>query len=101
MATDIKTANSHKLLEKVFNSDHTANKRVSGAFLRRKVFDQYNLLLDQINTYYEPAALDADKDKALERMGVLIKRSAPYSAFIRWCILDDAELSEALEGLMD
>ncbi|WP_145181920.1 HNH endonuclease [Pseudomonas sp. URMO17WK12:I11] len=101
MVTDGRTVRSCQLLEKVFNSDHTANKRVSGAFLRRKVFDQYNLLLDEIGSYYEPAATDVDKERALERMKVLIRRSAPYSAFIRWCILDDAELSEMLEGLMD
>lgn len=101
MQADVKTMSTCSLLDKVFNSDHTANKRVSGAFLRRKVFDQYNLLLDEINYYYDPAATDADKNRALERIGVLIKRSAPYSAFIRWCILDDAELSAMLEGQMD
>jgi len=101
MDSDDKTISSCRLLEKVFNSDHTANKRVSGAFLRRKVFDQYNLLLDEIGDYYDPAATDGDRKRALERMGVLIRRSAPYSAFIRWCILDDEELSAELEGLMD
>jgi hypothetical protein len=85
----------------VYNSDHTVNKRVSGAFLRRKIFDQYNLLLDQINAYYNPVATAYERDVSLERMQVLIHKSAPYSAFIRWCILDDAELSDLLVGFMD
>lgn len=101
MSTDVKVLDSCRLLNKVFNSDHTANKRVSGAFLRRKVFDQYNLLLDEINSYYDPAATGADKERALARMGALIHRSAPYSAFLRWCILDDAQLGELLQSLMD
>ncbi|MCS4314479.1 hypothetical protein M2397_004799 [Pseudomonas sp. BIGb0381] len=92
---------SRRLLDRVYNSDHTVNKKVSGAFLRRKIFDQYNLLLDQINNYYNPVATDMEKELSLERMQKLIHRSAPYSAFIRWCILDDMELGELLVGYMD
>lgn len=101
MLTDARTINTCQLLDKVFNSEHTANKRVSGAFLRRKVFDQYNLLLDQIGAYYHPAATDLDKENALKRMSVLAERSSPYSAFIRWCIMDDEKLGSKLEEMMD
>jgi hypothetical protein len=101
MCTDSKVELSRQLLERVYNSDHTVNKKVSGAFLRRKVFDQYNLLLDQINCYYNPVSTDGEREISLERMQKLIHRSAPYSAFIRWCILDDAELGDLLVSFMD
>lgn len=101
MSTDPKVELSRQLLERVYNSDHTVNKKISGAFLRRKVFDQYNLLLDQINCYYDSISTDGEREISLERMQKLIHRSAPYSAFIRWCILDDTELGDLLADFMD
>ena len=101
MSTDPKVELSKQLLERVYNSDHTVNKKISAAFLRRKIFDQYNLLLDQINSYYNPVSTNGERETSLERMQKLIHRSAPYSAFIRWCILDDAELGELLGDFMD
>ena len=101
MRNDDKTIETQELLDKVFNSDHTVNKRVSGSFLRREVFKQYNLLLDQINDYYSPVATRNDKQIALERITVLIDRTSPYSAFIRWCILEDNELKPLLIELMN
>ncbi|NCE92259.1 HNH endonuclease [Pseudomonas sp. L13] len=100
-SADPKVELSQKLLDRVYNSDHTVNKKVSGAFLRRKIFDQYNLLLDQINSYYSPVATDLEKELSLARIQKLIHRSAPYSAFIRWCILDDIELGELMSDYMD
>ncbi|MEK2608937.1 HNH endonuclease [Pseudomonas shirazensis] len=101
IAADDKTINTCKLLDKVFNSDHTVNKKVSGAFLRKKVYEQYNLLYDQVNKYYSPIATLRDKEDAIERIKVLMLRSAPYSAFIRWCVLDDEGLGELLGADMD
>lgn len=100
MRDDGKAIETQELLEKIYNSEHTVNKRVSGSFLRRKVFKQYNLLLDQINLYYAPIATQEDKKRAIERMQVLIDRASPYSAFIRWCILEDEELRPLLAELM-
>ena len=101
MRSDEKTHSTHQLLDKVYNSDHTVNKKVSGAFLRHKIFAQYNILLDQINAYYSPIAVQAEKNLDVERIKILIQRSAPYSAFIRWCILDDVELAPLLNDFMD
>lgn len=101
MRDDEKSRETVELLEKIYNSEHTANKRVSGSFLRRKVFDQYNLLLDQINAYYAPVATPEDKKRAIARIQVLIDRASPYSAFIRWCILEDEELGPLFVKLMD
>lgn len=93
---DAKTQLTAELLNKVFNSDHTYNKKVSAVSLRKKVFAQYNLLFEQMNEYYKPLALPRDKEDAIERIKLLLKASSPYSAFISWCILEDDELGPML-----
>ncbi|WP_122435287.1 HNH endonuclease [Pseudomonas viridiflava] len=101
MIENEQATSSRNLLDKIYNSDHTVNKKVSSSFLRTKIFDQYNLLLDQISDYYSPTATDIEKHTAVEKMKILIKRTQPYSAFIRWCIIEDEKLCEILIDLMD
>lgn len=101
MNDDDKTTETQELLDKIFNSEHTVNKKISGSFLRRKIFDQYNLLLSQISDYYSPVATPADQESAIDRMKVLINSSSPYSAFIRWCVLEDNKLGPLLESQMN
>ncbi|MGL6274726.1 hypothetical protein ACSZME_02635 [Aeromonas dhakensis] len=86
-----------ELLDKIFNSTHTPNKTVSASFLRKKVFSQYNLLLDLLDEYYRDTVLPQEQEIALERMKLLVKPSAPYSAFLSWCILEDDELCPLLK----
>jgi len=88
---------TQELLNKIYNSEHTVNKKVSGSYLRKKIFDQYNLLLTQINNYYNPVATQAEKDATIERIKLLISKEQPYSAFMNWCILEDDKLSQLLE----
>ncbi|MBV1839305.1 HNH endonuclease [Photobacterium ganghwense] len=99
-ATDDKTKLTAELLDKVFNSENTPNKAVSSAFLRKRVFDQYNLLLSQLNNYYKPMALQEEKDDAVARIKLLLKPSSPYSAFISWCIMEDEELGPMLHDFI-
>ncbi|MBA6245028.1 MULTISPECIES: HNH endonuclease [unclassified Psychrobacter] len=94
---DDKTKLTAEFLNKVFNSDHTPNKAVSSSFLRRRVFDQYNLLLEQLNNYYSPTALLEEKAITVERIKRLLKPSSPYSAFISWCVIEDSELGPILQ----
>ncbi|MFJ4246648.1 HNH endonuclease [Pseudomonas sp. NPDC089741] len=98
---DPRTIKTSELLVKVFNSDHTVNKRISSEFLRDKVFKQYNLLLDQMDSYFDPLAMADDKNKSIDRMRMLIQKRMPYSAFIRWCILEDNILGPLLVDDMD
>lgn len=89
-----------EFLDRVFNSEHTPNKAVSASFLRTKVFSQYNLLLQQLNAFYDPVALPQEKDMAIERIKLLLKATAPYSAFISWCIMEDEELAPMLHDFI-
>ena len=97
---DDKTNLTAELLNKVFNSEHTPNKAVSSSYLRRRVFDQYNLLLTQLNNYYDPVALPKEKAVAIERIKLLLKATSPYSAFISWCIIEDKELEPILRDFI-
>lgn len=97
---DDKTKLTAELLNRVFNSEHTTNKAISSVSLRKKVFEQYNLLLTQVNNYYNPVALPKDKEDAIERMKLLLKPSSPYSAFISWCIIEDSELGPILQDFI-
>ncbi|WP_024692806.1 HNH endonuclease [Pseudomonas syringae] len=101
MNSDEKTISTLRLLDRVYNSEHSVNKKVSGKFIRTKIFDQYNLLFTQINAYYSPVATEQDQAQALSRMQKLIKKSEPYSAFVRWCLLDDQKLGPMLSEYMD
>lgn len=92
---------TQELLNKIYNSEHTVNKKVSGSYLRKKIFDQYNLLLTQINSYYNPVATQAEKDAIIERIKLLTSKEQPYSAFMNWCILEDDQLSQFLEEAID
>lgn len=94
---DKKTRLTAELIERVFNSEHTPNKTVSASFLRKKVFQQFNLFLDLQCKYFDELTLPAEKEIALERMKLLIKASSQYSAFISWCVLEDDELAPLLD----
>jgi hypothetical protein len=94
--SDEKTRLTTELIGKVFNSTHTPNKTVSASFLRKRVFQQFNLFLDLQRDYFAELTLPAEKETALERMKLLIKASSQYSAFISWCVLDDDELAPLL-----
>ena len=97
---DDKTKLTAKLLDKVFNSEHTVNKEISSSFLRKRVFDQYNLLFKELNNYYAAMALPEEKAIAVERIKLLLQPSSPYSAFISWCIIEDSELEPILQDFI-
>ena len=99
-STDHKTQQTADLLCKVFNSAHTINKAITSAYLRAKVFEQYNRLYIQMNKYYDPVSLPIEKETAIERIKLLLKPSASYSAFISWCIIEDSELGPMLKDFI-
>lgn len=97
---DEKTKLTAELIEKVFNSTHTPNKKVSASFLRKKVFKQFNLFLDLQIQYFNVLTLPVEKETVLDRMKLLIEPSSQYCAFISWCILDDDELAPLLDNFI-
>lgn len=97
---DDKTQRTAELIDKIFNSSHTPNKAISAAFLRTKVFNQYNLLLEQSRIYHDSMALPEQKVIAIERIKLLLSPTSPYSAFINWCIIEDQVLGPMLKDFI-
>ncbi|WP_029687032.1 HNH endonuclease [Tatumella saanichensis] len=98
---DEKTEITAKLLNKVYNSDHTISKKLTSATLRSQVTKATQKLIRNINEYYEEDTPQQQKDFLIEKMKMLIRREAAFSAFCRWIIMDDHELSAILEPFMD
>ncbi|ABZ74646.1 conserved hypothetical protein [Shewanella halifaxensis HAW-EB4] len=98
---DARSVETEQLLEKIYNSDHTVNKAVTGSYLRKKINTQFALFHKWLNVYYAEDALEAEREDALERIQVLMSDQSQYSAFIKWCILDDEDLNELLGPLIN
>lgn len=90
-----------ELLDRVFNSKHTIEKAITGEELRRRIFKKAYKILEHQNTYFDDESPQADKDIALERLKVLMKKEQAFSAFLRWLVIESPMLAELLEGEMD
>lgn len=93
LSNDTKTLNTAKLLDKIYNSEHTVNKEITGSFLRRKIYDQLEILLRNIRDYIAPDATPSEKEVAIEKMKLLSSPESEFSAFMKHSILDDQELN--------
>ncbi len=88
-----------ELLDKVYNGRISVNKSVSGEFLRQKIFESLNRLQDLVRKWYSLESLPHEKEDAILRMRQLIKPDAPYSAFMRDVLFEDAKLKYLVDEL--
>jgi len=98
---DTKTIQTAELLKRVYNSDHTISKRLTSAALRSQITRTTQKLIASMNEYHEVDTPDQQKLLLIEKMKMMIKKSSAYSAFCRWIIVDDSELSQILIPYMD
>ncbi|MNG96476.1 hypothetical protein D3C79_555450 [compost metagenome] len=101
MAADDKTTETADLLDEIFNTEKTINKKITGKYLRKKVFHKYNRFLELVNEYLDDELPQERKDEALVRLQVLMSRKQEFSAFIRWVVLEDEYLHELLGNSID
>lgn len=101
MAADDKTIETADLLDEIFNTEKTINKKITGKYLRKKVFHKYNRFLELVNEYLDDELPQERKDEALVRLQVLMSRKQEFSAFIRWVVLEDEYLHELLGNSID
>lgn len=101
MSEDSRTVETAELLDEIFNTDKTINKKITGKYLRKKIFQKYNRFLELINTYFDDELSQKSKDDALERLQVLVSKKQEFSAFIRWIVLEDAQLAGLLGPHID
>lgn len=101
MNNDEKTLETGRLLDEIFNTEKTINKKISGKYLRKKIFQRYNRFLELVNTYNDDELPQNRKDDALERLQGLVSKKQEFSAFIRWIVLEDEQLNELLGEYID
>ena len=101
MEDDGQVNETAELLYEIFNTDKTLNKKITGAYLRKKVFKSYNRVLELANRYFDNETPEERKNDALERLQVLMNKKQEFSAFIRWIVLEDAKLYELLGEFID
>lgn len=89
MADDDKTRETAELLDEIYNTDKTINKKITGEYLRKKIFNKYNRFLELVNTYIDDELPQEEKDNALMRLRSLVSKKQEFSAFIRWIVLED------------
>ncbi|MDM2848783.1 hypothetical protein OGX83_09790 [Citrobacter sp. Cpo074] len=81
--------NTASLLDKIYNSEHTINKEVTGSFLRKKVFDEMiDLTIHMIN-YLKKDTLEIERPTILLRIKKLTESESPFSSVATSQILED------------
>ena len=98
---DAKALKTAELLDRIFNSVHSPSKRIGAANLRHKVYEQCELLLQHVNNYFKGDSIEDERSLAIEKIRHLLRRDQPYSAFMRWIILEDEKLKPIFDGELD
>jgi 5-methylcytosine-specific restriction endonuclease McrA len=98
---DACTIETENLLDRIYNSENTVNKSITGSFLRKKIHTQYIIFIKWVTKYYAGDALETERIEALERIKVLMSNQSQFSAFIKWCVLEDEDLFERLGTYID
>ena len=101
MIDEPKTKETALLLNEVFNTDATINKKITGVYLRKKVFAKYNRFLELVNQYYDEELPMDVRDGALTRLKQIVSKTQEFSAFIRWVAKEDERLNTALAPHFD
>lgn len=101
MHDDEKTKETAKLIDEIYNSEKTVNKKITGQYLRKKVFQRYNRFLELVNCYFDEELSREKRDDALGRLRSLVSKNQEFSAFIRWIVLEDEFLFELLGESID
>lgn len=94
--SDVKTLNTSNLIRNIFNDTNTGNKGITVVSLKKRVFAQYNIFLEYLNTYLDPQSLPKDKKSALEHLKHMMSVEQEYSAFLRWAVIDSPKLYDLL-----
>lgn len=101
MCDDSKTRETAALIDEIFNTDRTINKKITGQYLRKKVFQRFNKFLELVNRYLDEELPQETRDEVLARLRVQMSKKLEFSAFIRWIVLEDEFLSGLLESSFD
>lgn len=96
-----KVHNTVTLLHKCFNEDNTALRGITRANLAENLFEHYTKLLSYRLTIVNRASTPTEIQVAVEKIEVMLSDRYEFSAFWRWCVLEDSTLSQHLEHSLD
>lgn len=89
--------NTVELLDRCFNEDNTALRGITRANLSENLFKHYTKLLSHRLVIVNRESTDRDIQDAVERIEIMLRDNYEFSAFWRWCVMEDRQLREKLE----
>lgn len=89
--------NTVELLDRCFNEDNTALRGITRANLSENLFKHYTKLLSHRLVIVNRESTDRDIQDAVERIEIMLRDTYEFSAFWRWCVMEDRQLREKLE----
>ncbi|HHX8374254.1 TPA: HNH endonuclease [Vibrio alginolyticus] len=93
---DPRVHNTVELLERCFNEDNTALRGITRANLSENLFRHYTKLLSHRLVIVNRESTDRDIQDAVERIEIMLRDTYEFSAFWRWCVMEDRQLREKL-----
>ncbi|MEP3349672.1 MAG: HNH endonuclease [Marinomonas sp.] len=94
---DPRVHNTVELLDRCFNEDNTALRGITRANLSENLFKHYTKLLSHRLVIVNRESTDRDIQDAVERIEIMLRDTYEFSAFWRWCVMEDRQLREKLE----
>jgi len=97
---DESTQSTAELIYRIFNEDNTGNKRVTSAYMKKRLFSEYATFVRHINKYIDPNTIEDDKTQAVLHIRHMVREAQQYSAFLRWVALNDPTIYALVEDII-
>jgi uncharacterized protein (TIGR02646 family) len=97
---DESTRSTAELIYRIFNEDNTGNKKVTSAYMKKRLFSEYATFVRHINKYIDPNTIEEDKTQAVLHIRHMVRDAQQYSAFLRWVALNDPMIYALVEDII-
>ena len=98
---DPKTIKTAELISKIFNLRDTGNRRIVNGKIKMSLFNRLNIFQEDYLEYLNQTTPIERKEYLLEKLKRHVSKETDFSAFIRWMVHEDYDLSEILEPYFD
>ncbi|MBC3436088.1 hypothetical protein HU735_11760 [Pseudomonas sp. BW16M2] len=97
---DESTRSTAELICRIFNEDNTGNKRVTSAYMKKRLFSEYATFIRYVNAYIDQNTIKEDRDRAVLHIRHMMRDAQQYSAFLRWVALNDPTIYALVEDVI-
>ncbi|WP_207869390.1 HNH endonuclease [Pseudomonas sp. 51_B] len=97
---DESTQSTAELIHRIFNEDNTGNKKVTSAYMKKRLFSEYATFVRYINKYIDPNTIEEDKAQAVLHIRHMVRDAQQYSAFLRWVALNDPTIYALVDDII-